>query len=233
MNAAFNKLLLLLLGALVVEACRSMSMPSHMLAAQGNQTEITTSSPQPVGGDIACGPRCVQFILKTYGYDISLYDLFEEIMPQGSVDGSSLLSLANSFEKFGIYTKLIHLGDNTVPNWSYPVILHLNPTSNSSTIGHYVVLTHTTNDDEVTIWNGLTGIEYGSYADLQKRMSGNVLFTSPDPIVNLTDALRSPRPSGHVMWIMGSIIGLVCVFYIWNSWNNSKCSFLKSRPVSK
>lgn len=139
--------------------------------------------PQTNGpGDMFCGPRCVQYILKYYGKDEDLIDLVRETQWPNLEQGASLQSLDIALRKRGVHTSALRLKSINTLRWPYPVLLHLKGQNGG---GHYIVWLPCSSADQATVWVGLDGQETGATRQLAQRCSGRILLTAPTSITRL------------------------------------------------
>jgi ABC-type bacteriocin/lantibiotic exporter with double-glycine peptidase domain len=160
-------------------------------------------------GDIVCGPRCVQFVLKYYGIEEDLIDLVREIQWPDLERGASLDSLEMALRMRGIETRAMRLGSRGVLKSPHPVIMHLN---GKSAGGHYVVWLPSSSDSESHVWIGLAGVQVGPTLDLEKSRSGAILLTSPTPITRTDDAITGAF--GLPAWVISlnaALLACSCV----------------------
>jgi ABC-type bacteriocin/lantibiotic exporter with double-glycine peptidase domain len=151
-----------------------------------NESSATEARNGP-SGDIVCGPRCVQFLLRYYGReDEQLIDLVRELQWPQLEAGTSLADIEANLRRHAIHTHALSLGAAARLDWPHPVVVHLD--ASDRTMGHFVVLLPPMDGDVVTVWAGLQGIASGNWLTLRTRMSGYALLTSPTPIARPTDA---------------------------------------------
>ena len=129
--------------------------------------------------DVACGPRCVRFILQENGVASVFDEIVNELLGQDEKRGATLASLASAIERRGLYVRCGKTDSFSLPVINSPCIVHLNRPG--SDLGHYVVLMPWTDVNNVRIWNGLSGVEVLRGCDLISQMSGYFLCASPSP----------------------------------------------------
>lgn len=142
--------------------------------------EMRGLAPTP---DTVCGPRCVQYVLESFGIPERLTALVREIQGPEIEQGSSLYSLSLSLERRGVHTRMVRVPRGVALHWQHPVILHL--AGSEGTMGHFVVGVGGARAGHTPIWTGLGGLVNWPTDDLQARMSGAVLLTSPSPITRV------------------------------------------------
>ncbi len=130
-------------------------------------------------GDLVCGPRCAQFILRHYGIDADLIDLVREIQWPTLEDGATLAAVDQALRARGVHTRALRMGPTSRLSWSHPVLLHL---TGETAGGHFVVWLPDSTENTAHVWIGLAGVQSGRFDSLRKRMSGAILLTSPTPI---------------------------------------------------
>jgi len=162
-------------------------------AASADASPSTTRAPDADTSrdDFACGPRCVQYVLRHYGSSVDLVDLIRELQWSDFSRGTTLAEIQGVLERRGLYTAAIRINDLARLRWRHPVVLHLARTRNE--IGHYVVWLRNRRTQQV-VWNGLMGEIELPDALPGLPFSGAVLLTAPSPITHPESALASPRP---------------------------------------
>lgn len=168
-------------------------------------------------GDVVCGPRCVEFILKYYGKNgVDLVDLVNEIQGEQVDRGATMERLKNALDARGMFTFAgeIPLGGRL--RWPHPVIVHLR-SEDPRGMGHYVVQLPSEGGTAI-VYSGLSGYQKGSEKDLAGRMSGHVLLTSPEPISDPISCVEvSTAPARALAWggaailLVSGFLGLVSV----------------------
>lgn len=148
--------------------------------------------------DLACGPRCVQFVLEYYGISAELIPLMRETQWFQLERGASLGRLRDALESRGIHTAMIQVDPAVEIAAAVPIIRHI---QNSRGDGHFVIQLN--RDREKVIWDGLNGYREGLPDGF--RSTGIALIASRDP---LTDS------SWHVVdgWLWHKrVLGLSCL----------------------
>jgi hypothetical protein len=158
-------------------------------------------------GDMVCGPRCAQFLLKHYGKDTDLIELVKEIQWPEFEAGASLQAIDSALQKRGVYTQAIKMDPEATLCWPHPVLLHLN---GSGTMGHYIVWLPESSEEAVCAWVGLEGVRRGPNEKLARQLSGVVLLTSPVPITSSAEeAVREPMLLRRIVsWNTGLVVAL-------------------------
>lgn len=166
-------------------------------------------------GDVVCGPRCLQYLLRHYGIETELMDLVKETQSDFE-EGATLDALNEALRRRGVHTAALRLPSTAVIRWPHPVLMHLK--SDDEGMGHYVIWLPTSERTQVHVWNGLAGIQTGSESRLAAKRSGVVLLTSQTEIEQPTMASVSTiRWDSWLSWlswsgvlIVVSVIGLIC-----------------------
>ncbi len=131
--------------------------------------------------DMVCGPRCVKFILKTYGQEVGLIDLVKEIQWPDLEAGASLDRIERSLNGRGIHTKAVRFSPGRRFDWPHPSVLYTD--EGNPPRGHYVVaVPEAETGSEGLIWAGVEGWRRGPWGEITRGFSGVALLTSPDPI---------------------------------------------------
>lgn len=160
-------------------------------------------------GDMLCGSRCAQYILKCYGLNIELTDIIAECQFPDLEAGASLERISATLRNRGIHTSAVRSSEPTLPDWGEPVLLHL---LTEQGIGHFVVLLPRDGED-VKVWAGLQGVRRGTPERLLARCSGTMLLTSSRPIVNVAKIRpRSLVPSQLNLGTLAPCAALLILF---------------------
>jgi ABC-type bacteriocin/lantibiotic exporter with double-glycine peptidase domain len=145
--------------------------------------------PERVVGDVICGPRCVQYLLRYYTKpDVDIFDLVRECQWPDIEGGATLDSLARALGKRGVYTTALRTAPGAVIRWPCPVLLHM---GGDGPIGHYVVWLPGSPPGTSRVWTGLDGVRTGPTSSLGRLRTGIVLLTSPGPIIDPTAAVEN------------------------------------------
>lgn len=144
---------------------------------------------EPIQGmaDNICGPRCVQFVLRQYGFNAELQELVREVQWPALEEGATLDSMTQALQRRGICTCVLKLDPSTRLAWRYPVIIHLR--GNKGFLGHYLVLLPRSGTDEADEYVEFTGVSHYPSSAIHERMSGVVMLTSPVPIDDWRSAI--------------------------------------------
>lgn len=149
---------------------------------------------EETGGDVVCGPRCVQFLLRWYDKgDEDLIALARELQWPELEAGASLQGIQVALENRGIHTYPMRVSPAATLQWSHPVLLHLHRGTDSDdgrALGHYVVWLPSSTGADHDVWNGLAGTSTRPRRHVEGRMSGAILLTSPFPITDPSQAVR-------------------------------------------
>lgn len=131
---------------------------------------------------VICGPRCVKYLLDYYGRgsDCDLTTLIQELQWPHFERGASLSDVAQALSSRGVYTLAIDSNHAAYITWEFPAIIHLNGES----LGHFVVLLPSRDDNWVQIWSGLEGLQTVATHAIQGKATGAILLTSTSPIGN-------------------------------------------------
>jgi ABC-type bacteriocin/lantibiotic exporter with double-glycine peptidase domain len=162
------------------------------------------------GGDIVCGPRCVQFLLRHYeAPDEELIELAREVQWPDFEGGASLEALARCLEARGIHTFAMRIDPGSRLSWPHPVLVHLS--GEGEPLGHYVVWLPSSSNADTHVWSGLTGTRTGPWGRLAAGMSGAVLLTAPAPIDRPDAAIAGPRVSRRVRFALLLVVSAAAV----------------------
>lgn len=177
-------LFLLLLNNLMLRATTgaepsaSADVPSGIAAVGSEQA-----------GDMYCGPRCVQAVLRYYGRREELRPLVDEIQDSDWRRGSTLAAIQSALERRDIHTAALRISNETRIDWPNPVIMHLRPLR-SDGIGHFVVILPQDASDSAAVWCGLSGVQRVKPHVLMDASSGVILLTASTPIQTPLLAVR-------------------------------------------
>jgi hypothetical protein len=172
----------LLLATMAIE----LILWSSACAADEAGRSVPASSSNRVrsSGDLVCGPRCVQYLLRYFGKgDDELKDLVREIQWPNIEAGSSLSALEAALNKRGVFTRSLLISPQSRLCWRYPVLVHL-PGDGDQALGHFVVWLPSSDILHDRIWSGLDGVRSPSPARHAAVRSGAVILTSPTPIAD-------------------------------------------------
>ncbi len=143
-------------------------------------------APKPAGparrpSDIVCGPRCLEYIAKSFrpGFSMGLSEIVAQVQPEFE-KGASLAHLDRFLNQQGLHTLAIKPAAGTAICWPYPVLLHLS--AEDDDLGHYVVLLPGSDRATATVWSGLAGVIKVPTWRLSERIGGGALLISPKPI---------------------------------------------------
>lgn len=173
--------------------------------------------------DMACGPRCVSYVLRSYGLSSPQLVALVEQMQLPAIDrGSTLENVRTVLEQHGIPGKGVQFDIDRPLRWPYPAILHYKPDAGQS--GHFVVWLPSSEGSRAQIWNGLLGIQEEDWPDLSKRLSGAALLTVP-PGMNVDDVLVSEK-SQHMIDVLLRLTTAISAFIFcgsaWTYWKASR-----------
>jgi hypothetical protein len=148
-----------------------------VLAIPGAPSEDREKNAPPI--DAFCGSRCVWFVMGRFGLRTrDLVDLVAEIQGKDA-RAATLADITGFLENTGIHTRVIRFDGRARIKWGAPVILHLHTSERATQeLGHYVVLLPESDLWQAVVWNGLMGVEKGSWESLATRMSGHAILTS-------------------------------------------------------
>ncbi len=131
--------------------------------------------------DMVCGPRCVKFILRSYGQEVDLIELVKEIQWPDLEAGASLDRIERSLNVRGIYTKAVRFAPDRRLTWPHPAVLFTDEGNPPS--GHYVVTSpEAESGSDDLIWAGVEGWRRGRWNEITRGFAGVALLTSPEPI---------------------------------------------------
>jgi ABC-type bacteriocin/lantibiotic exporter with double-glycine peptidase domain len=170
-------------------------------------------------GDIACGPRCVKFILDHYGIHRTFLDIASPMAAEMTTQGGvSISTLERALNSHGVYTRAIEVPAKCLPHASEPYIMHIKMPNASS--GHYVVVTKAGTYAAIEVWNGLNGTESGSISALLIHASRRFVLTSTRPINGTAKIdvinLSASRFSGMQLAFCAMLLGC-CAIFLWNA----------------
>lgn len=174
---------------------------------------------------MVCGPRCVEYVLGSYGRQIPLIRLVDEMSGTNLDQGTSLDALRRSLIRHGVYAQAISLRGRYRVHWKSPVIMHLKYTSSlANKLGHFVVLLPESDMRHAHVWNGLNGIEVGTWDNFSGMASDVALLTSSVPISD-ADALRAVQRRFGFIEQLSTVVfcSLVCILFL-TAWPRSKRS---------
>ena len=163
--------------------------------------------------DMVCGPRCVKFILKSYGQEADLIDLAKEIQWPDLEAGASLDRIEQSLHARGIHTKAVRFAPGRRLNWPHPAVLYTD--EGNPPRGHYVVSAPDGgSESDDLIWAGVEGWRRGRWDEITRGFSGVALLTSPNPILT-TDTVAGHVPTNKLLQIAGSAcVGAIVAFLL-------------------
>ena len=198
-----------LAAILTIGWCALSGTPAHSQGphrtnanAESNQTASDNANGH---GDLVCGPRCVQYVLKHYRQDVDLVEVIREVQWPDLEHGATMQAMAAYLTERGIHTAGMQLASKTRLTWENPVIVHL--TGESDEIGHYVVWLPSTSGRVVDAWFGLEGIRQVPEREFAGLRSGAILLTSPAPIQDPNIAVKR-RGVDPLLWL---VIGITCL----------------------
>lgn len=133
-----------------------------------------------------CGPRCARQILASYGQDVDLIALINE-MQDGIVEQpSNVRAIQVALEKRGVYAKPVKIGLLTFPDWPQPIVMHYER-------GHFVVL-EGSKGGYARIRDGVAMEPTWSFIPwVMLSQSRVVLLTSDRPIERELQLIQWPR----------------------------------------
>jgi len=166
------------------------------LSLRSEEFSNITNQPQSFG-DVICGPKCVQQVLRHYRQDEDIVNLIYEMQYPELQKGSGLSNVSAALEKRGIYTFAMRINPSARIVWRYPVIVHYLPPAEGA-LGHYVVWLPQSHENDVYVWDGKNGIQKLDERQWSKKRSGILLLTSPTEIKNPGEALQW---SGCDFWL--------------------------------
>jgi len=132
--------------------------------------------------DLYCGPRSVKFVLEKYGRTEDLIDLIRETQWPDSQAGSTLHDLELSLRKRGIYTSFVTIPEGSKLKWHSPIILHMRGNTPDEP-GHFAVWLPNGTSDQNLVWFGLGQERIVTDRILSEMMSGGMLLTSREEIL--------------------------------------------------
>lgn len=190
-------------------------------------TALLAADPAPEG-DTVCGPRCVQAILRSYGYEADLIDLVRELHTDGVEQGTTLGQMRDALRSRGLHAEVVHLPEGATLTWPEPAILHLKPLPASVRrepdgpaprvpLGHFLIHLGDTNDTS-TIHDPLTGTLHGPTQELRQQMSGDLLLVSPHPIPPTTEfAVAATSHWRTPVLVLCSLCAIGALVALWHS----------------
>lgn len=201
--------------AAVVRRCATaaacvMAFSAAMANAQGGGAHGTAADQSPEDlGKLVCGPRCVRFLLSYYGKGETptLVDLIREVQWPDLRRGAALSDLAAALERQGIHTYAMEVSPRARLCWQWPVLVHLR--SQTDGIGHYAVWLPDSTAAEAHVWIGLAGVMRKPTAELAEEMTGPVLLTADQAIVDAADAVAWRTDSLAWLGAKAVVLGLM------------------------
>ena len=173
----------------------------------------TGATEQP--GDMACGARCVHFLLQWYDKDDpGLIALVRETQWPDFEAGATLEAVDRALRARGIRTCAISVSPTATLVWPEPALVHI---SGAGAIpGHFVVQLPSSSGDVAQVWAGLEGVQSGPTESFAARRSGAVLLTSREPIAHPEIAvIASERGPALVILAFGSAVCTVAAARRW------------------
>ena len=165
---------------------------SWMLFSMGVwSTNGHATAAQKFSGDVACGPRCLDFLIRYYKKpEIDLVDLIQEVQWPDFEAGAKLSERETALNHRGIFTKCVRINSSQRLRWPRPVLAHL---SEEGIPGHYVIWLPSSDSKTTKLWAGLSGRKSGPTADFAQKLSGVVMLTSESRIEDDMMVATSPR----------------------------------------
>lgn len=209
------------IGAIAYYLPTSVGHPCLGQDAKQNETKQdqagSSASDSETGfGNVYCGPRCVQRVLREYGAEVELIELIREMQWPDVEQGSTLAALSAALHKRGVSTKAVDLDPKFDIEWTQPAIVHLE----KGGVAHFVVwLPPTEADSSGRVWdNDLTdAVKRGQFDGLR---TGPVLLTANEPIAESAVVGRRTRLPGKanylkatLPWALG-IVGFACGWFL-------------------
>jgi hypothetical protein len=195
---------------IAVVTCLSGSLQAGG-APEGQNTQVAPESPSEIP---FCGPQAVRRVLQSFGQNVELWNLVQEIQWPDYKKGASLDALEQALEARGVHARLIKMDPRAEIVWDHPVIVHLATNDKS----HYVVWLPPKKQGETpTYWDGAVNSPLGPQSFLTAR-TGAVLLTSDqtiseNPTVGSRTYRNEPRIQmrnyivGANVVVLGSILG--------------------------
>lgn len=173
--------LAIVLAAIILAPCAVSRGPN----APQRASELAAGEPPRRGGDVYCGPRCVQYVLDYYGKHCDLVDLVDEIQQPNWWDGSRLRDIDRALRRRGLFTAPLIIDPSTEICWDRLAVVHVKPTD--SEVGHFVVqlqsdsLDRLQADGSIPVWSGLHGVIQRPPRTFRRSRSGAVLLVAAHP----------------------------------------------------
>ena len=144
------------------------------------------TSPQ----DVVCGPRCVEFLLKTLRPETSasLVDIVSQVQPDFE-RGSSLGVIKRYLEAQGLYTLALQPARGSALVLPHLALVHIRPSD--STLGHFVVLLPNSDSNKAIVWSGQAGRLSLPMWELGQMIDGGMLLVGTSPFQNIPDFTKT------------------------------------------
>ena len=143
-----------------------------LLLCSGGQLGAQVQHSRPAG-DLVCGPRCVQYLLRHYGQEEELTELVQEIQWPDLEAGASLAAIDEVLQGRGVFTRAVRLPAAGRLKWKHPAIIHL-AQSQPAEMGHYVVWLPSSTPHRADVWAGLAGVQSGPVDNLDVFLNHNL-----------------------------------------------------------
>jgi hypothetical protein len=144
-------------------------------------------TPQPMA--TACGPRCVQYLLRSYGQEEDLTRLIRETQWSNVNGAASLSSLDHALRARGINTYAMQVPAGTRLRWPFPVLIY---SCGGRGEGHFSVWVPDSSTDRARIWDGLSGLGAKPVNCLPPECLGAILLTANSPITHPENVIAPP-----------------------------------------
>ncbi|GIW97430.1 MAG: hypothetical protein KatS3mg111_0763 [Pirellulaceae bacterium] len=194
----------------------------HVVFALGLTMPVCSmrgQEPEPAGiryEDKACGPRCVEFLLKHFGHSADLIELIKELQWPDLEAGTNLETIKNCIISRGLYAYPVRFDSHDVPYLEAPIILHLGR-NESSDGGHFCVLMpNSTKGHLVAIWDGAAGYRVLEKQALLESLTGVGLAVSSTPLDEKALEVRASRRS-PIVFLFGIVALAGGAFSLWKN----------------
>lgn len=154
-------------------------------------------------GDVVCGPRCVQFVLREHGIEADLIELVKEMQWPNIESGTTLDRVRAVLKERGVITDLVSIPKDSAYAAPSSAIIHIPDPKGD--LGHFAVLLPSNNSEEVTLWLGVAGVRKMKLSEFHKTHSGLALIAT---VASAEDGAAFVR-SRNTLWC--ALAGVVVV----------------------
>lgn len=155
----------------------------------------------PRANEMACGPRCLDYILRFYGKTAEFTELVEELQRGDVCRATTLLALRECLLDRGIAVEAVRCepGDLRLFDWPEPAIMHLKGERGAT--GHFVVVVPSAHArGYLQVWDGIYGTGEMPAKKIEQTSTGYLLLTSASPIKNARQCMGRVQPYWTLAW---------------------------------